>query len=288
MRLSDFGGNPILASRAEVLAYRLLYGPDGLPSTQSPFGVSAGINGVGIYSEFKAPVLFVSTKLLTGGSIDEAKSISRLDDALRTIARDGEDWSDVLAWGIDDPIQEVASSDRVRGARQGTAGAPVRWNGPSGVKHGILTAGHVAGAANLIRDTRGNTVGNVVQCHLPQANGVDVALIELNAPSSSPRLAGPQGVTAQAAIDLRTTAGPVSGSIIAKAGWFYWAPYSATYLDLYLTHSAISTGGDSGSVALTSSTNNVIGTLIGSSSCSFIQDARTQLSSLSSFIGLTF
>jgi hypothetical protein len=65
--------------------------------------------------------------------------------------------------------------------------------------------------------------------------------------------------------------------VIAKGGWLYLTKYSATYLDLYVTNSVISAAVDSGSVAVVSGKRDIVGTLVGSSVGSLIQDASTQL-----------
>jgi hypothetical protein len=287
MRLGDFTQDRGLAVRAEALAFRLLMGPDSLRLLEVPFGEMFGILGVGIHALAKQLVLFVRPKHLEVGLIQNAMEVITLRNALNAVALEGENWTDVIGWGTPDPIEQVSSGDRIRGSRRGTAGAPVQWTVGGATRYGIFTAGHVAGTASTIQDLSGTNLGNVAQCVLPATGGVDVAVVELSSASSSTRLSGPRGLTGATNIDLKKSGGTASDQVVAKAGWFYWSSSSATYLDLYVTGSTISADGDSGSAAVVSGTNELVGMLVGASTGSLIQDARTQIGALKSLSGLT-
>jgi hypothetical protein len=287
MRLGDFTPDRELAARAEALAFRLLIGPDSLRRLEAPFGETFGILGVGIHALAKQVVLFVRSKYLEEGLIRNAVEVTTLRNALNAVALEGENWTDVIGWGTPDPIEQVSSGDRIRGSKRGTAGAPVQWTVSGSTQHGIFIAGHVAGTASAIQDLSGTNLGKVAQCLLPATGGVDVAVVELSSVSPSARLSGPRGLTGATNIDLKKSGGTASDQVVAKAGWFYWSSSSATYLDLYVTSSTISKAGDSGSVAVVSGTNEVVGMLVGASTGSLIQDARTQIGALNSLSGLT-
>ncbi len=294
MRLGDFVEDNVLAVRAELLAYRLFFGLYGFgtaPETpvgvqQLPYGVQYGIVGVGIW--LKQPVLFVDTTLLEEGQLLAASSVTRIGTGLASVSLRDENWSDVLAWGMPDPVEEVSLGDIVRGAMNGTAGAPVEWTASGVTRYGILTAGHVVGTKTTVTDSWGRNVGTIAKCLLASNGGIDVAVVELSSRSPGRQLIGPRPVTSTAKIELLKSGSNVSTSdIVAKAGWFYWKRHKATYQDLYVTHSKISRAGDSGSVAILSGTNEFVGTLVGSSTGSLIQDAKSQLNALSSLSGLT-
>lgn len=299
MRLRDFTTDRVLGLRAELLAYRLFNGPNLLPQLITPlsprhwefrpFGADFGIWGVGIDADRKLPLLFVDHELVEAGSIRNAMEISSVSRALMSASAQAEEWNDVIALGMDDPVEHIGTGDQVRGSMNGTAGAPVQWVATNGVtQHGILTAGHVAGTASALVDSAGAHVGNVAQCLLPATNGIDVAVVELASAAGSARLSGPQGLTGTANIELRQSRGRRTGQVVAKAGWFYWNRIRTTYVDLYVTSATISNAGDSGSVATLLGSTDVIGMLVGASTGSLIQDARTQMSALTGLSGLTF
>lgn len=289
MRLADFVDDRALAARAEILAYRLLFGPEALNFDTVPYGYRFGILGVGLHAERQAPLLFVTTNLLPAGEIGDANRIEPTASALQAISQEEKAWYDVLAVGTPSPVQNISTRDIIRGRTLGTAGAPVEWTSPTGPKFGILTAGHVVGNAQAVYDRSGRTqLGTVAQCVLPGANGIDVALIETPARSPSQRLSGPAGITGATRIELLKAGAVAHDNVVAKAGWFYWAAYTATYVDLYVTNTCISQPGDSGSVAVIEHTDYVVGSLVGSSTGSLIQDARTQLGAFPSFNGLKF
>jgi hypothetical protein len=195
----------------------------------------------------------------------------------------------VIARGMSDPVEQISTGDVIRGSRRGTAGAPVQWTVGGGTQHGILTAGHVAGTATNTVDGSGAHVGKVAQCLLPAKGGIDVAVVELSSASPSTRLAGPHGLTGATNVELLGPGGRrTAGQVVAKAGWFYWASSSATYVDLYVTGSTISNQGDSGSAATLSGSTDIIGMLVGASTGSLIQDARTQINAIMGLSNLIF
>jgi hypothetical protein len=186
-----------------------------------------------------------------------------------------------------DPVPQIAAGDTITGVRTGTAGAPVQWTASSGAQYGILTAGHVVGSNTSVKV--GSSSYNVARCLLPASGGIDIAIVELSSASSSSRLGQPHGLTGANNVDIRQSGGALkSGQVVAKAGWFYWDSIPATYLDLYVTGMTISVPGDSGSVVTKAGSTEIVGMLVGASTGSLIQDARTQMSALKGLSGLTF
>jgi hypothetical protein len=298
MRLGDFTLDRELAARAEVLAYRLFLGPTDLISyppsddstnqSQPPFGFRYGILGVGIHV-LEKPVLFVQRDRMPETQAPvQAINVPELNEALSAVAVETESWSDVIVLSMTDPVPQVATGDTIGGARTGTAGAPVQWTTSGGTtQYGISTAGHVVGANSSVKV--GSSSYNVAQCLLPAAGGIDIAIVELSSASSSSRLGPPHGLTGASNVDMRQPGGKLKpGQVVAKAGWFYWKSNKATYLDLYVTGSTISNPGDSGSVVTKAGSNEIVGMLVGASTGSLIQDARTQMGAITGLSGLTF
>jgi hypothetical protein len=277
MVLSEFAPDGNLGLRAELLAYRLLLGPE-LVTSGRPFASEWGIIGAGIDARWQRPFVFVTTEHLDPNRRVDARELSNVRHVLDLVGLSGEEWRDVFAWGTPDPELEVKTGDVVRAVKRGMAGPPVEWGSP--LAHGILVSGHVVGNAKTVNDASGNFLGNVKESHEATRAGIDIALVELSAASTTTRFSGPVRITGKTSVDLIKSGGSKTDDVIAKAGWLYWTAYAATYLDLYVTNSVISVSGDSGSVAVVSGTRDVVGTLVGSSAGvgSLIQDANTQLS----------
>jgi hypothetical protein len=287
MRISDFARDQILGWRAEILSWRLLFGLGSLQVAQAPYAWSFGVLGVGIHSlQGEKIVVLVPGAVVAEGQIVPISKVPQILAAVASVALAGESWDDVFVWGVSDPTQHVGAGDRIRGAKSGTAGAPVQWSAGGATAHGILTAEHVAGAGAAVATRAGAPIGSVVAAAAPALAGVDVAAIDLAAPATTARLAA-VAVTGASMVDLWTLPAKKQGQIIAKTGWFYWPRYSVTYVDLYVTYAVISSGGDSGSAATLAGANEFVGTLVGASSGSLIQDGRTQLGALSALPNLT-
>lgn len=286
MFLNEFTRDRTLGLRAELLAHRLLLGPDLIPYGR-PFASEWGIIGAGIDARSKPmrPFVFVTGEHLGPNRSTAAVELSNVRHVLDLVGLSREEWRDVLAWGTPEPELEVGTGDVVRATKRGTAGPPVQWGSPP--THGILVSGHVVGNATTVNDASGSFLGNVKESHEATSGGIDVALVELSAASTTARFSGPVRIAGKTSIDLIKSSGQNTDDVIAKAGWLYWTAYAATYIDLYVTNSVISGSGDSGSVAVVSGTADVVGTLVGSSIGSLIQDANTQLAAFKTTTNLT-
>ena len=275
MRLNEFAPDGDLGLRAELLANRLLFGPDLVPYGR-PFAAEWGIIGAGVDALWKRPFIFVTTEHLDPNRRVDARELPNVQHVLELVGLSGEEWRDVFVWGIPDPELEVSTGDVVRAMKRGTAGPPVDWGSPPA--YGILVSGHVVGNAKSVNDSKGNFLGNVKEAHEATSAGIDIALVELSTASTTQRFSGPVRIVGKTAIDLVKSGASQTDDVVAKAGWLYWNAYAATYLDLYVTSSVISVSGNSGSVAVVSGTRDVVGTLVGSSAGvgSLIQDANTQ------------
>jgi hypothetical protein len=284
MVLNDFTEDQVLGLRAELLAYRLLFGPDLVRHTL-PFAHEWGIIGAGIYAPSMKPFVYVRSEYLPANTIAPAHQLPSVSHVLDLVGIGGEGWGDVVAWGTPDPELQVNTGDVVRASKRGTAGPPVQWGSPP--TYGILVSGHVVGAAKTVNDASNNVIGNVKESHEATTAGIDIALVELAAASGSARFARRGQLVGKTQIDLIKSGGASTDSIIAKAGWLYFNRYSATYLDIYVTNSVISAAGDSGSAAIVTGTRDVVGTLVGSSTGSLIQDMNTQLGAFKSVTNLS-
>lgn len=275
MRLGDFTADRVLATRAEVLAERLLYGLDHNGSLDAPFAARFGVLGAGIGVHAGGCAVIAVDAEMFGAGLVPAEQNAAAATALRAITLPGEDWqTGVYAWGLPPLVQQVQSGDKVRGAGNGTAGARVEWTDTSGTTvEGILTAGHVVKSAKSVTTRGGIPIGSVADCRLAASGGIDVAAIELAA-AAAPRLSGPVGLTAGTAIEIAVGPSPARDTVVGKFGWFY------SYTDLYMTLGIVTFGGDSGSAAVRPGTREFVGTLIGASSGSLVQDGRSQLAAL--------
>lgn len=287
MRLAGFARDRVLGWRAEVLAWRLLFGLGSLRLGVEPYGASADVIGVGIHAEACEVIVVLAPAALVGANqLLPLGAVPAIAAVVASVSLPGESWDDVKIGGVAPPVQHAGAGDLLVAAMNGTAGAPVHWTAAGATAHGILTAGHVAGAvAAPVATPRRVPVGAVADCALPAFAGVDAAVVALTARATSAALAAGT-VTGRQNIELLTLPGKKCGVIIAKTGWLYWSSYGVTYIDLYVTSSVISVGGDSGSAAVVVGTNDFVGTLVGASIGSLIQDGSTQLGALSALAGL--
>jgi hypothetical protein len=127
MNLNNFASEETLGLRAELLAHRLLFGPD-LVRRDVPFGYEWRIIGAGIHVAFGRPFVFVTTKLLGANEIADARFLPGVVEALYYLGFGPDASLDVLAWGTAEPELQVLTGGVVGGAKRETGGPPVEWD----------------------------------------------------------------------------------------------------------------------------------------------------------------
>jgi hypothetical protein len=299
MSLQEFSRTPSIGLRAQQLSNSLFFGPPRSSRylTSLPFGSNFSILGAGVYyiEDRDTIVAFVEAGIF----IKEGERIPLIElsngrEALGTLYGDNaREWSDCIAIGIIPPEVQLAPGDFIGVSssnstqfylNQGTCGTPVTW----GNNHrGFLTAGHVANQINYnVEDINGNYIGVVagVWDSAQSQTGADIAVVELsnaNIVLNHSGFQGPQKITqGPANIDLYLPGGTSTAQVLGNASWLNFPSTKGTYLDLYLTGTSITQGGDSGSAVTITGTNDLIGHVIAGTGTlmSVIQDAQYQLS----------
>ncbi len=184
------------------------------------------------------------------------------------------------------PILHASAGDVViAGGSIGTLGAEARW--ASG--YGILTAGHVAGSVGSIAYTasaggQAQQIGSVVFSQTAAGagprGGADVALIEL-AGTMPNGWAGKKGTTAQALdkVEVQRNSGAVKCGLKGMYAWLAYPNTNIVFANTYQTDTAITQQGDSGAVAVHTTTGEIVGHVVGGTGqvASYIQEIDYQL-----------
>ncbi|MDE2571762.1 MAG: trypsin-like peptidase domain-containing protein, partial [bacterium] len=280
MSLWPFATAPDVLSKALALSEALRAGPPATPRppSVSPYAVDFGILGVGVFAlgatRTLVPGIFMdATATRRAGAVVPISEAPLAISVLIAIFGTNLGWLDgVYAWHLVPPELQLAPPAQVNPGsllskpQSGTLGTCVLW----GTNYGVLTAGHVGDSLASAYDAAGAYVGDVVFTRDPanhrQQTRADVALISL-APDvpRPPRTAGAATLTGPSAVEVRSSAGSTTTSVIGKTSWFHFPAYAADYEDLYLTAGAVTQVGDSGSAVFLAGSTQVVGHVIGAS-----------------------
>jgi hypothetical protein len=288
----DFSADPELNATADLLASALSQGNRGrlgFLAGAGPFVREVRAVGVGLnpaHPDRLVPLILVDESYGMPIPKEFARAVdvpALLDILLRLIPADHARWESTLVSRIPAPTTNASTGDPVSSAKRGTAGTKVRWGQSAGGSEGLLTAGHVVGNSNQAQV--GNTPGNVVFARDFVGSGTrqeaDIAVIDFQG-MCQPASGITQSGTPSAAswIDILTVSGTKRTQVIGKLSWLYFPGDRGTAGEVYFAYPGVTTGGDSGSAAV-SATNpaEVIGHVIGGSgsSGSYVQDFQYQL-----------
>jgi hypothetical protein len=220
------------------------------------------------------------------------RPLSQVRDAwefIESILGSPPDWlSSMWAFVIPSPEPYIAAGDPISSPNIGTVGCQASWTGGAG----FLTAGHVAPTAGVGVFNGRVRLGTVKYANNPAGSGTapqaDISVVELPAGTTfTPRLGTAAAASPNSSVIVRS-ATVARGTIMALCSFVYWPRIGGTYGDSYLTTTAISAGGDSGSAVVDANTNAVIGLVVGGSAgmTTFIQDVRYQVAQAAALGGL--
>ncbi len=307
MALWEFGTDRDATGRALLLAAALFDGPRWVRSPSAvlepsltlpgaPFSWNFGICGVGLFSMdpfLVTPALYFQRV----GPVDALTprpwpAVPEAVQALREVFGNDLDWignTQVVFVSPTSLHAEPGGPVHVS-AENGELGAPVTW-GVNRAHRGYLTAGHVGRLLkNAADDGKGNALGDVVFVRTASkgqpldcaSSSLDVAVIELKPNvhhGNRLKIASTVVPAPNASVDVYTRKGMRTVQIWGATKWWYISSSRVTLTEIYLSHTGVTSSGDSGGpVLLSGGSGEIIGHIVsGGSATSCFQDIDHQL-----------